>query len=287
MPGMNVSKSPAPTPVRVAMTPRRSRLSCCGTRRGRAAGGRRRGLARRVRAGGQCHAAGEATARPTTAPLPRVRPCRDRRAPGRRPCSAVTSYAADRDTRSVIGSPFVLHLNRVSPFIGDHVQLRIDAALGGELACGLLFGTARRGKTAATCLVMSSIGLLPAFVSKRFEDLVKASGLPKIRLHDVRHTACSLMLAAGVQPKVVQEMAGHSTVSITLGIYGHTTPSMGQRSRRSPFGKPARLGLFRLEVAGSSARESEHSMLSGHNVSHRSGIVVTPRMSATYVARNS
>jgi len=70
----------------------------------------------------------------------------------------------------------------------------------------------------------------PDFVSKRFEDLVEVSGLPRIRLHDLRHTACSLMLAAGVQPKVVQELAGHSNISITLGIYGHTTPSMGRQA---------------------------------------------------------
>lgn len=66
----------------------------------------------------------------------------------------------------------------------------------------------------------------PDYVSKSFEALVEASGLPRARLQD--HTAFSLMLAAGVQPKVVQELAGHSNISITLGIYGHTTPSMGR-----------------------------------------------------------
>ncbi len=38
------------------------------------------------------------------------------------------------------------------------------------------------------------------------------------------------MLAAGVQPRVVQEMLGHSHVSITLGIYGHVTPTMGREA---------------------------------------------------------
>jgi integrase len=68
----------------------------------------------------------------------------------------------------------------------------------------------------------------PDYVSKSFEDLVEASGLPRARLHDLRHTAFSLMLAVRVQPKVVQELAGHSNISITLGIYGQTTPSMGR-----------------------------------------------------------
>ena len=72
--------------------------------------------------------------------------------------------------------------------------------------------------------------LSPDWVSERFEALVKAAGLPRIRLHDTRHTAASLMLASGVQPKVVQEMPGHSHVSITLAIYGHVTPAMGREA---------------------------------------------------------
>ena len=72
--------------------------------------------------------------------------------------------------------------------------------------------------------------LSPDWVSERFEALVKAAGLPRIRLHDTRHTAASLMLASGVQPKVVQEMLGHSHVSITLAIYGHVTPAMGREA---------------------------------------------------------
>ncbi len=70
----------------------------------------------------------------------------------------------------------------------------------------------------------------PDYVSERFEQLQRAAGLSRIRLHDTRHTAATLMLANGVNPKVVQEMLGHSHVSITLGIYGHTTPSMGREA---------------------------------------------------------
>ena len=72
--------------------------------------------------------------------------------------------------------------------------------------------------------------LSPDWVSDRFEQLTKAAALPKIRLHDTRHTAASLMLGAGVQPKVVQKMLGHSHVSITFAIYGHVTPSMGREA---------------------------------------------------------
>jgi integrase len=51
-------------------------------------------------------------------------------------------------------------------------------------------------------------------------------GLPKIRFHDLRHTAATLMLSEGVHPKVVQERLGHSSISITLDTYSHVIPSM-------------------------------------------------------------
>lgn len=70
----------------------------------------------------------------------------------------------------------------------------------------------------------------PEVVSDRFDRRVKTSGLPRIRLHDTRHTAASLMLASGVSVKVVQEMLGHSSPAITLAIYAHTTPSMAREA---------------------------------------------------------
>lgn len=70
----------------------------------------------------------------------------------------------------------------------------------------------------------------PDYFTDRFAELVAVSGLPKIRLHDTRHTAASLMLAAGVPVKIVSEMLGHASPSITLALYQHTTPSMGREA---------------------------------------------------------
>lgn len=57
-------------------------------------------------------------------------------------------------------------------------------------------------------------------VSDRFhDDLTVEVGLPPIRLHDLRHGAASLMLAAGVDMKVVQETLGHSSVVLTANTY--------------------------------------------------------------------
>jgi integrase len=61
--------------------------------------------------------------------------------------------------------------------------------------------------------------LHPATATARFHKIRAGAELPPIRLHDLRHSAASLMLAAGVPAKVVQETLGHSTVGLTLDTY--------------------------------------------------------------------
>jgi integrase len=56
-------------------------------------------------------------------------------------------------------------------------------------------------------------------VTQRFRKLVRRSGLPPIRLHDLRHGAATLALAAGVDVKVVSEQLGHSTSTLTRDTY--------------------------------------------------------------------
>jgi integrase len=52
--------------------------------------------------------------------------------------------------------------------------------------------------------------------------------VPHIRFHDLRHTCATLLLAERVNPKVVSELLGHSSVAITLDIYAHVLPDMQQ-----------------------------------------------------------
>ncbi len=59
------------------------------------------------------------------------------------------------------------------------------------------------------------------FTRRSWWPLRKRAGLDKVRFHDLRHTAASLLLSAGVHPKVVQERLGHSTVALTLDVYSH------------------------------------------------------------------
>ena len=77
--------------------------------------------------------------------------------------------------------------------------------------------------------------LHPEYISTRFETLVDRAKLRRIRLHDTRHTAASLMLASGENVKVVAELLGHSSPTITQTIYQHVMPGMseGAGERRS------------------------------------------------------
>jgi integrase len=52
------------------------------------------------------------------------------------------------------------------------------------------------------------------------------AGLPRVRFHNLRHTAATLMLSLGVHPKVASEMLGHSTIAVTLDLYSHVTETM-------------------------------------------------------------
>jgi integrase len=63
-------------------------------------------------------------------------------------------------------------------------------------------------------------------LQRRFFPLLKQAGLPRIRFHDLRHTAATLLLLQGIHPKVVSEMLGHSQVGITLNLYSHVLPNM-------------------------------------------------------------
>jgi integrase len=56
--------------------------------------------------------------------------------------------------------------------------------------------------------------------------IMAVSGLPKIRFHDLRHSAATLLFAQGVHPKTVMEILGHSDLNTTMKIYGHVLDQM-------------------------------------------------------------
>ena len=75
---------------------------------------------------------------------------------------------------------------------------------------------------------LDGIPYRPTSINKPFKKFIALSGVPKIRFHDLRHTHATLLLEMNVNPKIVADRLGHSTVKITLDTYSHA--SMGLQS---------------------------------------------------------
>jgi hypothetical protein len=90
-----------------------------------------------------------------------------------------------------------------------------------------------------------------------------AAGVPDVRVHDLRHTAASLWLAAGADPKVVQRVLGHATAAMTMDLYGHLVDAslwQAARLRGASQGhlRPA-MGLFERKISPAKVRKTIRS----------------------------
>lgn len=66
----------------------------------------------------------------------------------------------------------------------------------------------------------------PDSMTQKWERFLETHNLPKIRLHDLRHSNATALIQAGVSPKVVQQRLGHADIQITLNTYTHVLPEM-------------------------------------------------------------
>jgi integrase len=89
---------------------------------------------------------------------------------------------------------------------------------------GLIFAQAWEHMSSKHSVLGSPLN--PYSVNTRLIALCTAAKVRSIRVHGLRHTCATLLLAAGVQPHVVQRRLGHKSITMTLGIYGHVLPSM-------------------------------------------------------------
>jgi integrase len=95
-----------------------------------------------------------------------------------------------------------------------HCQRAIDARASGD---GDPVFAARRGGP-----------MHPDSFSNTFDRLVATAGVPRLRLHDLRHTYATLALRAGMHPVVLAERLGHSSVATTMDRYAHVTPAISR-----------------------------------------------------------
>ncbi len=66
----------------------------------------------------------------------------------------------------------------------------------------------------------------PDALTHDFQAIVRKSGLPHLTLHGLRHAHATMLLTAGIHPKVVSERLGHSNIAITMDIYSHAIPTI-------------------------------------------------------------
>jgi integrase len=96
----------------------------------------------------------------------------------------------------------------------------------------------------------------PSTVTHAFHKVVRKSGLGGLRLHDLRHSYASLMLAAGVNVKAISQSMGHANIGITLDTYSHLLPGMG-RTAAERFDRLLEPWLGEKNVGKMSAKEEE------------------------------
>ncbi len=87
-------------------------------------------------------------------------------------------------------------------------------------------------------------------LAKKFKAILHQVVLPIIRLYDLRHTAATLALAAGVPPKVVAEQLGHASAAFTLDVYSHLLPHMQDQAAMKVERILAGKGLLRRRSGG-------------------------------------
>ncbi|MGI5259567.1 tyrosine-type recombinase/integrase [Streptomyces angustmyceticus] len=99
----------------------------------------------------------------------------------------------------------------VAPLRWQHMrQAGQRAALGAEWHDSGLVFTTRSGRP-----------IEPRNLYRSFQRVSTSAGLPSVRLHDTRHGCASLLFAAGVAPRTVMEILGHSQIAVTMNVYTH------------------------------------------------------------------
>jgi integrase len=84
----------------------------------------------------------------------------------------------------------------------------------------------RQAEETHICLREDGSPWPPRVLTYAFARVIRASGLTKVRLHDLRHGHATHLLVANTHPKVVQERLGHANIQLTLDTYSHVLPSM-------------------------------------------------------------
>jgi hypothetical protein len=118
---------------------------------------------------------------------------------------------------------------------------------------------------------MAGVVAHPGELGDHHRDPLERAGLPRIRFHDLRHSAATLLLGLGIHPKIVSELLGHSQVSITLDLYSHVTATMQQEAVRAFQGLIRKSTVSRQAAAPGAAQRSRVQAVGCALVRRRAG----------------
>jgi integrase len=133
--------------------------------------------------------------------------------------SVARQRTTDADSHVVVKSP--KGTSRRTLDLGSATSAALRAHRTTQDAELQVLGTARSGDSGVVFARPDGHPLHPQRLADLFQAAAREVGLPVIRLHDARHSCATLALSAGIHPKVVQQLLGHSSWSVTMDLYSH------------------------------------------------------------------
>ena len=109
--------------------------------------------------------------------------------------------------------------------LSPQAVLFLRSELGNQIENGMFHGYQVDGESPVFSNTHTGAALLPNTVTHEYAKIAKRIAL-NTKFHDLRHTHATMLLKQGVNPKIVQERLGHSSISITMDIYSHVMPNM-------------------------------------------------------------
>jgi integrase len=131
----------------------------------------------------------------------------------------------------VEGKPKTDRSRRSIPLSDTAIQMLHDVR-GRQNLLGAEFGNEWNPKGYVFCQVTGEPPA-PDMITKEFTAIVRKAGLPHLTLHGLRHMVATLLLKSGENPKIVQELLGHSNIAITMDTYSHVLPGMLDKAVRT------------------------------------------------------
>ena len=109
--------------------------------------------------------------------------------------------------------------------LSPQAVLFLRSELGNQIENGMFHGYNVDGDSPVFRNTHTGEALLPNTITHEYAKIAKRIGL-NTKFHDLRHTHATMLLKQGVNPKIVQERLGHSSIGITMDIYSHVMPNM-------------------------------------------------------------